>query len=476
MNVTEKEQEPRQQLAHIQRDREWKALKIFIAISIPCSIALHFVTFAAIPQFGGQLGNSSASQQEELLELKIVEEPTEPKVEPINQLTDPSQTDIPQEAIAFAPIANLDNGSTIGQPDAANNSTDAAKGAGNFSPTDMENPVDSKTPAEAAKDIVKNPSSILSNSAPNPVKVAPDKPNLVQGKGSLGSLMPNGTGKNASGTGWGKTGSTTNTYGNGRSPNSSWGKIGAPLGLPTGNTNSTSTTNSSNNSATPSMPTNSVNNSSGNHKIRCQSCDKPEYPSNAKERGLEGEAKVAVDVDANGNVINVRLVNSSGHPELDEAAKQAARNWKFDPSQSGKEAIPAKINFQIENSDYARRNREEREAQQRRIEEQQVAPQQVENIVPTTTPTATTAPVPATAPVPTTTPTATTTQPTQATTTQPTQSATSNEALQSIPSPEPVIKPVADPDASKTSSPETPNPAVQTPIVNPPVLTRPVNN
>ncbi|MFN5924908.1 MAG: TonB family protein, partial [Pseudanabaena sp.] len=79
-----------------------------------------------------------------------------------------------------------------------------------------------------------------------------------------------------------------------------------------------------------------------------------------------------VDVDSNGNVINVRLLNSSGHAELDEAVKQAAWNWKFDPSQNGKQAIPASINFQIENSDYAKRRQEQRKLEPRR--EENIAP------------------------------------------------------------------------------------------------------
>jgi len=368
MNDTQQEQP--QQLANSHRDREWKALKIFMCISIPCSVALHFVTLSALPQLGGQFGNSSRDSQEGLLEFKIVEDTQEPKLEDINQILDPRQPENIEEAIAFAPVVNLKDSSTIGNPDSNNSSNDSAKGAGNLSPTDSEKPVDSQNPVEAAKDIVKTTSSILSNTLPNALKVAPNTPNLFQGKGSLGFLVPNGNNKNATGLGWGKTGDRRSTFGNGRSSSSTLGKIVAPLGLPTGNINSTSTNNSNNypNFANPTNPSNN----SPNTKIRCQSCAKPDYPVNAKERGLEGQAKVAVDVDSNGNVINVRLLNSSGHSELDEAAKQAAWNWKFDPSQSGKQAIPASINFQIENSDYAKRRQEQRQLEPKR--EENIAP------------------------------------------------------------------------------------------------------
>lgn len=356
--------------ANKQRDREWKALKIFLAVSIPCSIAFHFATLSALPQFGGLIGNSSNGQTEELLDLQIIEEAketVEPNLQTEQELaTPPEVTESLSEAIAYAPVANLDSPSPSPQ------------NAGNLSSTDLDKSVDSSTPAEAAKDIVTDPSKVLSSTNSSAIKVTPNMQNLFTGKG-FGGLTHNGNSKKSTGTGLGKTGDRTN----GRSSSSTLGKLGAPFGLPTGNPNSTNTTNTS----TAPNSTNPTNNSSGKQKIRCQSCAKPEYPVNAKERGLEGEAKVAVDVDANGNVINVRLINSSGHPELDEAAKRAARNWKFDPSQSGKEAIPAKINFQIENSDYAKRSQEQRrteevQAEQKRVEQEESKPNNLNNIAP----------------------------------------------------------------------------------------------
>ncbi len=380
MNVNQENQLKPQKSANWQRDREWQALKTFLAFSIPCSIALHFVTLSALPKVGGLGGNSANQQQGDLLEIEIVEELKEPKIE--NESFLEPTPDIAENAIAFAPVANLERTASIDNPDSAKNSLDTAKRSGNLSPTDVEPLKNSEAPAEASKDIVKDPSKILSSSDPNDVKVQPNLQNLFIGKGKLGGLVPDANGKTSTGLGWGKTG--TSTSGNGRSPNGALGKIGAPFGLPTGNPNNTN--NTPNNSAIPSTSPNSTNNTSGNQKIRCQSCTKPDYPTNAKDRGLEGEAKVAVDVDANGNVTNVRLINSSGHPELDEAAKQAARTWKFDPSQIGKQAIPAKINFQIENSDYARRSQEQRQAESRQAEQRQEESKQVESSTPTKEP------------------------------------------------------------------------------------------
>jgi len=420
--------------ANQQRDREWKALKIFLAVSIPCSVAFHVVSLSALTQLGGLVSNSSIDQTEELLELQITEEIKE-TVEPelqTKQETSPEVADSLQEAIAYAPVANLDHPSQSSQ------------NVGNLASTDIDQSLDSKNLAEAAKDIVTDPSKVLSSANSSPIKVAPNMQNLFTGKG-LGSLTPNGNSKKNTGTGLGKTGDRTD----GSASSNTLGKIGTPFGLPTGNPNSTNTTNTTNTTNAAPNPANPTHNSSGKQRIRCQSCAKPEYPVNAKERGLEGEAKVAVDVDANGNVINVRLINSSGHPELDEAAKQAARNWKFDPSQSGKSAIPAKINFQIENSDYARRNQEQRRSEQEQVEQKRAEQEESKpnNIAPINNP-------------------VDTPKNTASQTTQPSKSPNSEVVNNPIATPDP-IKPVTVPD-------RLPNAVTQESLQTAPVVNSPL--
>ncbi len=101
-------------------------------------------------------------------------------------------------------------------------------------------------------------------------------------------------------------------------------------------------------------------------KFGCVQCEKPAFPERAKERGIQGEAKVSVDVDANGNVTAVHLVNSSGHPELDQVAIEQAKKWRFTPSEGGKKGVGARVDFQIEGTDYQR----ESQARKRQREEQ----------------------------------------------------------------------------------------------------------
>ena len=55
----------------------------------------------------------------------------------------------------------------------------------------------------------------------------------------------------------------------------------------------------------------------------------PEYPADARQRGVEGEVLLDVVVDINGTVTEINVV--SGHPLLNDAALAAVRQWKFEP-------------------------------------------------------------------------------------------------------------------------------------------------
>jgi TonB family protein len=94
--------------------------------------------------------------------------------------------------------------------------------------------------------------------------------------------------------------------------------------------------------------------------IRCQI----KYPDKARKRGVEGTAEVAIDTDSQGNVTQVRLVSSSGDSELDEAAQQAAQEWKLTPTVIGRKGVRASINFAMKGS------QRHRQLQERQIEKQ----------------------------------------------------------------------------------------------------------
>jgi len=75
----------------------------------------------------------------------------------------------------------------------------------------------------------------------------------------------------------------------------------------------------------------------------------PSYPPLAKAAHVTGSVMVEITIDENGSVISASAL--SGHPLLKDAAVQAARGWKFAPTQLS--GVPVKVigtitfNFQM---------------------------------------------------------------------------------------------------------------------------------
>jgi TonB family protein len=57
----------------------------------------------------------------------------------------------------------------------------------------------------------------------------------------------------------------------------------------------------------------------------------PAYPAIAKAASAKGAVQVQITVDENGEVKDARVIN--GHPMLREAALQAAKQWRFKPTE-----------------------------------------------------------------------------------------------------------------------------------------------
>jgi len=63
--------------------------------------------------------------------------------------------------------------------------------------------------------------------------------------------------------------------------------------------------------------------------ISSKNMNPPKYPPSAFRSGAQGEVILIIDVDANGNVTNVSVEKSSRNRDLDRAAMDAARKWRF---------------------------------------------------------------------------------------------------------------------------------------------------
>jgi len=65
----------------------------------------------------------------------------------------------------------------------------------------------------------------------------------------------------------------------------------------------------------------------------------PRYPESARTAGIEGVSLLRFVVEANGFVGTVNVEKSAGHPDLDRAAIEAVKTWRFEPARRGKEAV-----------------------------------------------------------------------------------------------------------------------------------------
>jgi periplasmic protein TonB len=65
----------------------------------------------------------------------------------------------------------------------------------------------------------------------------------------------------------------------------------------------------------------------------------PGYPASARRQGIQGTAVLRVYVDSDGRVANVAVDQSAGHRDLDDAATDAVRRWRFEPGRRGDEPV-----------------------------------------------------------------------------------------------------------------------------------------
>jgi len=74
----------------------------------------------------------------------------------------------------------------------------------------------------------------------------------------------------------------------------------------------------------------------------------PEYPAAAFRAGEEGTVMVRADIDANGNPTNVEVAKRSGSRDLDRAARDAVRKWRFEPAMKNGKAVAATVQVPVE--------------------------------------------------------------------------------------------------------------------------------
>jgi len=66
---------------------------------------------------------------------------------------------------------------------------------------------------------------------------------------------------------------------------------------------------------------------------------RPSYPSSALRQGIQGTTMLKVHVLIDGHVGDVIVQQSAGHPDLDQAAIDAVRRWRFEPARRGNDPV-----------------------------------------------------------------------------------------------------------------------------------------
>jgi len=75
---------------------------------------------------------------------------------------------------------------------------------------------------------------------------------------------------------------------------------------------------------------------------------RPAYPSAPRRLGIQGTTMLRVHVLADGRIGDVRVEHSAGHPDLDQAAMEAVRRWRFEPARRGADAVAMWVLLPVE--------------------------------------------------------------------------------------------------------------------------------
>jgi protein TonB len=74
---------------------------------------------------------------------------------------------------------------------------------------------------------------------------------------------------------------------------------------------------------------------------------KPKYPELLRAQGIEADVKLLIRVDAEGRVVDVKIVAASPYPELDASAVEAVRAGSYQPAVRDGVAVAYSLNFTV---------------------------------------------------------------------------------------------------------------------------------
>lgn len=74
----------------------------------------------------------------------------------------------------------------------------------------------------------------------------------------------------------------------------------------------------------------------------------PQYPAAALRAGIGGTVMVRAELDASGQPVDVDVVRRSGNRDLDRAAVQAVRKWRFEPALRNGKAVASTVQVPVD--------------------------------------------------------------------------------------------------------------------------------
>ena len=87
--------------------------------------------------------------------------------------------------------------------------------------------------------------------------------------------------------------------------------------------------------------------SSATYKIGSEKNPHPSYPLIARKKGWEGRVLLQTDVDKEGNVKFISILESSGFKVLDDISIETLKTWKFTPAKLGNKFVDDIVNIPV---------------------------------------------------------------------------------------------------------------------------------
>ena len=87
--------------------------------------------------------------------------------------------------------------------------------------------------------------------------------------------------------------------------------------------------------------------SSATYKIGSAKNPHPTYPLIARKKGWEGRVLIQAEIDREGNVSKIRVLESSGFKVLDNASLETLKKWKFTPAKIGNKFVDDTVNIPV---------------------------------------------------------------------------------------------------------------------------------